>query len=117
MYLISVEGYENANFGFLTITTTSEIWVSIKDVGSGMGVKNISDLVLKKMYGICETKNPTKKQVNEYKMTEREIDKKFTNLSKKELNTKNNKEVYVRNNVMTTVIKRCRGEKKRHKSN
>ena len=58
-----------------------------------------------------------KKQVNEYKMTEREIDKKFTNLSKKELNTKNNKEVYVRNNVMTTVIKRCRGEKKRHKSN
>ena len=117
MYLISAEGYENANFGFLTITTTSEIWVSIKDVGSGMGVKNISDLVLKEIYGICETKNPTKKQVNEYKMTEREIDKKFTNLSKKELNTKNNKEAYVRNNVMTTVIKRCRGEKKRHKSN
>ena len=112
MYLLSDEGYENANFGFLTITTTSEIWVSIKDVGSGMGVKNISDLVLKEIYGICETKNPTKKQVNEYKMTEREIDKKFTNLSKKELNTKNNKEAYVRNNVMTTVMKRCRGEKK-----
>ena len=34
-----------------------------------MGVKNISDLVLKEIYGICETKNPTKKQVNEYKMT------------------------------------------------
>ena len=32
-----------------------------------------------------------KKQVNEYKMTEREIYKKFTNLSEKELNTKNNK--------------------------
>ena len=32
-----------------------------------------------------------KKQVNEYKMTKREIDKKFTNLSNKELNTKNNK--------------------------
>ena len=38
-----------------------------------MGVKNISDLVLKEMYGICETKNPTKEQVNEYKMTKREI--------------------------------------------
>ena len=29
-----------------------------------------------------------KKQVNEYKMTEREIYKKFTNLSKQELNKK-----------------------------
>ena len=29
-----------------------------------MGVKNISDLVLKEIYGICETKNPTKEQVN-----------------------------------------------------
>ena len=47
----------------MTITTTSEIWVSMKDVGSGMGVKNISDLVLKEIYGICETKNPKKKQV------------------------------------------------------
>ena len=45
----------------------------MKDVGSGMGVKNISNLVLKEIYGICETKNPTKEQVNEYKMTKREI--------------------------------------------
>ena len=114
MYLISAEGYKNANVGFLTIETTSEeIWVNMKDVRSGMGVKNISDLVLKEIYGICETKNPTKKQVNEYKMTKREIYKKFTNLSKKELNTKNNKKAYVRNDVMTTIIKRCRGEKTR----
>ena len=113
MYLISAEGYKNAKVDFLTITATSEIWVNMKDVGSGMGVKNISDLVLKEIYGICETKNPTKKQVIEYKMTEREIYKKFTNLSKEELNTKNNKKTYVRNDVMTTVIKRCRGEKTR----
>ena len=44
-------------------------------------------------------------------MTKREIYKKFTNLSEKELNTKNNKNPYVRNDVMTTIIKRCRGEK------
>ena len=111
MYLISAEGYKNANVEFLAIKTTSEIWVNTKDVGSGIGVKNISDLVLKETYGICETKNPTKKQVNEYEMTEREIYKKFTNLSEKELNTKNNKKTYVRNDVMTTIIKRCRGEK------
>ena len=48
MYLISAEGYKNANVGFLTIKTTSEdIWVNMKDVGSGVGVKNLSDLVLK----------------------------------------------------------------------
>ena len=47
MYLISTEGYKNEKVNFFTITATSEIWVSMKDVGSGMGVKNISDLVLK----------------------------------------------------------------------
>ena len=93
MYLISAEGYKNANVEFLTITTTSEIWVNMKDVGSGMGVKNISHLVLKEIYGICETKNRIKKQFNEHKMTKREIYKKFPNLRDKELNTKNNKKL------------------------
>ena len=91
MYLISAEGYKNANVEFLTIKTTSKIWVNMKDVGSGMGVKNITDLVLKEIYGIYQTKNPTKKQVNEYRMTKRQIYKTFTNLNNKELNTKNNK--------------------------
>ena len=54
-----------------------------------------------------------KKQVNENKMIEREVLKKFSNLSEKELNTKNNKKAYVRNDVITIVIKRCRGEKTR----
>ena len=113
MYLISAEGYNNANVKFLTIKTTNETLVSMKDVGSGMGVKNISDLVLKEIYGICETKNPSKEQVNEYKMTERKIYKNFTNLSQEILNTKNNKKSYARNDVMTTVIKQCREEKTR----
>ena len=46
-------------------------------------------------------------------MTERKIHGKFGNLSEDELNRKSNKNVYVRNDVMTTIIKRCRGEKKR----
>ena len=46
-------------------------------------------------------------------MTKRETYKNFTNLSKKELNTKNNKNPCVRNDVMTTIIKWCRGEKTR----
>ena len=39
MYLISAEGYKNANVDFLTITTTtSEIWISMNDLGSCMRV-------------------------------------------------------------------------------
>ena len=81
----------------------------MKDVGSGMGVKNISDLVLKEIHGMLETKNLAKEQINKYKMTEIEIYKKIGSLSEDELNTKSNKNVYVRNDVMTTIIKCCRG--------
>ena len=48
-----------------------------------------------------------------FKMTEREIFKKFDNLNEDELNTKSNKNVYVKNNIMTNIIKHCKGEKKR----
>ena len=65
MYLISVERYENANVHFLKVRKTGEIWPSMRDTESGMGVKNISDLVLKEIYGICETKNPTKQEIKE----------------------------------------------------
>ena len=63
MYLILTEGYKNAKVDFLTIKTTNEISVNMKDVRGGMGVKNISDLVLKEIYGVCETKNPTKNKL------------------------------------------------------
>ena len=42
----------------------------------------------------------------------KQIYKKFTNLSQEKLNTINNKKTYVKNNVMATIIKCCRGEKK-----
>ena len=98
---------------YLRVQKTGEIWPSMKDVGSGMGVKNISDLVSKEIHGALKTKNPTKEQINEYKMTEREIYEQFGNLSKEKLNTKSNKNVSVKNVVMTAIIKRCRGKKKR----
>ena len=49
-------------------------------------------------------------------MTEREVFEKCDNLTKDKLNTKIHKNVYVRNDVITTVIKSFRG-KKRHKKN
>ena len=87
----------------------------MKDVQNGLGVQNISDLVLKEIYGIYKTKSLTKEQNKRYKMTKREIFEKFDNLSKGELNVKSNKEVYAKNDVMTTVIKRCRGKKEEAK--
>ena len=45
-------------------------------------------------------------------MTETEYCERFDNLRKEELNKKNKKETYVGNDVMTTVIKCCKGEKK-----
>ena len=67
MYLISAEGYKNAGVQFLRVQKSCEIWPSMKDVESGMGVKNISDLVLKEIYGICETKNPQKSKLRNTK--------------------------------------------------
>ena len=73
----------------------------------------MSDLVLKEIHGICETKSPTKEQIKKCKMTERKIFQKYANLSKDKWNTKSSKNVYVKNDVMSTIIKRCRGEKKK----
>ena len=38
MYLISVEGYKNGGVQFLRVQKTGEIWTSMKDTRSGMGV-------------------------------------------------------------------------------
>ena len=108
MYLISAEEYENAGVYCLKIKKTDEIWVSMKDCGSGLGVKNMSDLVLKEIYGIYEKKKLIKEEIKNYKMTEKQIYKRFDNLSEDESNTKSNKNVLVENNVMTSIIKHCR---------
>ena len=39
----------------------------MKDAGSDMGVKNISDLVLKEIHGVLKTKDPTKEEINKYR--------------------------------------------------
>ena len=57
MDLISAKGYENAGVNLLKIEGTDEFRVSMKDVGVGLGVKSITDLVLKEIQGIYEKKN------------------------------------------------------------
>ena len=47
MYLTSAKGYKDARVSFLKVQQNDEIWASMKNVGSGMGIKNTSYLVLK----------------------------------------------------------------------
>ena len=79
MDLISIEEYENANV-------------------------NMSDLVLKEIYGVYEKKNLTKEEI-----------KLFYDYDENSLNTKSNKIIFVKNTIMTNIIKNCKGEKKRCK--
>ena len=76
----------------------------------------MSDPILKEIYGKYETKNLTKEQIKRYKMTERDIFEKYDHLSEDELSKKSNKNVYVKNHIMTTVIKCCRAEKRQKKN-
>ena len=112
MCLISAKGYKNAGVNLLKIKETDELWVSMKDVGVDLGVKSISDLVLKEIHSICGKEELTKEETKCYKMTEREIFEKFAKLSEDQLNTKSNKNVFVKNTIMANIMKHCRGGKK-----
>ena len=59
MDLISAKAYGNANVH--TIQVKNDLWVSMKNVGNSLGVKNTSDLVLKEIYGAYEKKKEKKK--------------------------------------------------------
>ena len=66
MNLIPIEGYENANVICLK-NNNGDLWVIMKDIKDGLGVKNMSDLVLKEIYGVYEKKNLTKEEIKYYK--------------------------------------------------
>ena len=59
-----------------------------------------------------EKKNLTKEEIKYYKMTEREFFKTFYDYDEDSLNTKSNKTVFVKNTIMTNMIKNFKGEKK-----
>ena len=71
----------------------------------GIGVKNMSDLVRKEIRGIFRTKNPTKDQIRKYKRREKELDYNSTAPV-----------VYVCSDLMSRIIKECRGEKRETKT-
>ena len=66
MDLISNEGYENPNVICLK-NKNGDLRVIMKYVKDGLGVKNMSDLLLKKIYGTYGKKNYQKKKLNTIK--------------------------------------------------
>ena len=79
----------------------------MKSVHDCLGVKDMSDLVLKEIYDKYERKNLTGNDIKKFKMTEWKVFKKYDNLSANELDRKNNKEVYVINDVITEMVLLC----------
>ena len=67
MYLISAEGYKNAGVHILRVRKTGKIWASMKNVQDVLGVKNMSDVILKEIYGIYETKDLQKSRLKNTK--------------------------------------------------
>ena len=111
MDLTSIEGYKNASVISLK-NKHGDLWVIMKDVKDGLGVRNISDLILKDIYGVYKKKYLTQEEIKYYKMTEREFFKTFYDYDEDSLNTKSNKTIFVKNTMMTNIIKNCKGEKK-----
>ena len=53
-----------------------------------------------------------KEEIKYYKMTEREFLETLYDYDKNSLSTKSNKTVFVKNTIMTNIIKNCKGGKK-----
>ena len=86
-------------FCTIKIVNKKLCWVKMNDVQNGIGVKNMPDLVRKEIRGIFGTKIPTKDQVKKYKRRENELH-----------NNSNATFAYVRSDLMSRIIKNCRGE-------
>ena len=52
MVFITTDKYADAGVHTITVKNKELFWVKMIDVQSGLGLKNISDLLRKEMYGI-----------------------------------------------------------------
>ena len=56
MVVITVQKYADAKICTIAVVNRELFWVKMIDVQNGLGIKNISDLVRKKICSILETK-------------------------------------------------------------
>ena len=101
---ITADNYADAGVHTKTVKNKELFRVKMIEAQNGLGLKNISDLLRKEMYGIFETKNITKEQKKKYIKTKNEINNKLKN---DHYNYK-----YVKSDLMEKVTKNCRVVKK-----
>ena len=101
---ITADNYADAGVHTKTVKNKELFRVKMIEAQNGLGLKNISDLLRKEMYGIFETKNITKEQKKKYIKTKNEISNKLKN---DHYNYK-----YVKSDLMEKVTKNCRVVKK-----
>ena len=75
MVVITVQNYQKARVYTITVKNKELFWVRMIGVQTGLGIKNMSDLVRREIPGIFGTKNPRK-----CIRTEQEITKKPTDI-------------------------------------
>ena len=80
MDLILVEGLENA-IVICWKNKNGDLWVIMKDFKDGLGVKNMSGLVLREIYGVYEKKNYQLKELNTIKWLKENFLKRFMTLT------------------------------------
>ena len=66
MVFITAEDYKNAGIDVIK-DSGNYFWVKMEDLQDGLGIKNISDSLMKEMQDILETKKLTKEQNKKYK--------------------------------------------------
>ena len=99
MVITTVKAYENSGVHTITVENKKLFWVKLIDAQNGLGLKNISDLVRRKICGIFEKNDLTETEKNKYIRSEYEITKKL-------IDNKQNK--YARSDIMEEIIKNCR---------
>ena len=102
MVVITIESYKNTEVHTITVKNKELFWVKIIDVQNGLGIKNMSDLVRRKICGIFEKNDLTENEKNKYIRSEYEI-------TKKPIDNTQNK--YARSDIVEEIIKNCRGVK------
>ena len=95
--ILTIENFVNAGVKTIPIINKNYFWVKMKDVGDDLGLKNMSDMVIKEING----KNCS--NCKKYKCSLQEITGNMSDSMKIK---------YIRNDIAEKIIKNCRGVKK-----
>ena len=95
--ILTIKNFVNAGVKTVRVINKNYFWVKMKDVGDGLGLKNMSDMVIKEING---------KNCNDCKKYKRSLQELTGNTSD------SIKIKYIRNDIAEKIIKNCRGVKK-----